>query len=175
MEKKKDFGPSETVLLAQKGDEEAIAVLFTEYRPMLLRAVSASVAGLADVGYSREDLMQEAGVAFSSAIATYDGGRGVTFGAYARRCVRNRLISVSRTANKVRKARAVQAESTRMSADVPAIDVEALRSRLTPLEGEVLSHLLGGYKPGEIALRLGRPVKSVYNAVCRIKAKAKSI
>lgn len=175
MENNKDFGPSETLLLAQKGDEDAVARLFAEYQPMLMRAVSVSVTGVADIGYSREDLMQEAGVAFTSAIATYDGGRGVTFGAYARKCVRNRLISVSRAAAKVRKARAAQADRSQTGEGTRAIDVEGLCNRLTAYEREVLSYLLGGYKPREIAARTGRPVKSVYNAVCRIKAKAKSI
>lgn len=172
MRDKEKFGPSETVIKAQKGDSEAISQLLSDYRPMLLRAVSASAPGLSDAGYTREDLMQEASVALSAAIGTYDGGKGVTFGAYARRCVRNRLISVARSAKRMRRTD-VPVPEKKEEPLLPAASLEAVERSLTAYERSVFRLLCTGYKPAEIAARLERPVKSVYNAVCRIKAKAK--
>ena len=173
MKEKDNFGPSETVMKAQRGDSDAVAQLLSDYRPMLLRAVSASAPGLADAGYTREDLMQEASVALSAAIGSYDGGKGVTFGAYARRCVRNRLISVARSAKRALRVKASAPDKSEDGSAVTAVTLSAVERSLTAYERSVFRLLCSGYKPAEIAARLDRPVKSVYNAVCRIKAKAK--
>ena len=165
MKEKKNFGPDETVIKAQQGDGEAIARLLRDYAPMLRRAVGSYGSSLSEAGYTEEDLMQEAS-------ATYKGDRGVTFGAYARRCVRNRLISIARSARRI----------PRVSGDMPegkgetvfsSATLEGLGRVLTAYEREVFRLMCLGYKPAESAARLGRDVKSVYNAICRIKAKAK--
>ena len=174
MKNENKFGPTETILKAQAGDGEAVAKLFDDYRPMLLKAVSASAPGLTDFGYTVDDLMQEASVAMSAAITAYDGEKGVTFGAYARICVRNRLISIARKAKRVGKSEPVANDKVEQSA-VASVTLESLDRLLTPYEREVFGLMFTGYKPAEIAAALDRPVKSVYNAVCRIKAKAKSI
>ena len=172
MKEKKNFGPDETVIKAQQGDGEAIARLLRDYAPMLRRAVGSYGSSLSEAGYTEEDLMQEASVALSAAVATYKGDRGVTFGAYARRCVRNRLISIARSARRI----------PRVSGDMPegkgetvfsSATLEGLGRVLTAYEREVFRLMCLGYKPAESAARLGRDVKSVYNAICRIKAKAK--
>ncbi len=172
MKEKNEYGPSETVLKAQEGDSEAIAQLLEEYRPMLMRAVSISAPGLYDAGYTKEDLMQEASVALAAAVCGYNGDKGVTFGAYARRCVRNRLISIARSAKRVRGSK-VEVADTREAA-ISVSMIETVERTLTAYERSVFRLMCTGYKPAEIAARLGRPVKSVYNAVCRIKAKAKN-
>lgn len=173
MIEKNEYGPSETVLKAQAGDSEAVAQLLEEYRPMLMRAVSISAPGLYEAGYTKEDLMQEASVALTAAVCGYNGDKGVTFGAYARRCVRNRLISIARSVKKVRGSRVEPVESGD-GGGIPVSVLEAVERTLTAYERSVFRLMCTGYKPAEIAVKLGRPVKSVYNAVCRIKAKAKS-
>ncbi len=165
--------PNKTLERAQQGDPEATTELFSLYRPMLTHAVTLSYPGLADVGYSREDLMQEASIALTRAIRCYDPERGVTFGAYARRCVRNRLASVARSAASKRKKTAAPAESTVMG--TPLIAKEQLQNldrMLTDYERRVFYMMTDGYKPAEIAHSLNKQVKSVYNAICRIKIKA---
>lgn len=172
MKDKMNYGPSDTVLKAQKGNEEAMAQLLRDYRPMLIRAVGASAQGLSDAGYTEEDLMQEAAVAITAAVATYKGDKGVTFGAYARRCVRNRLISIARSALRVRRA-AVDIPEKAEESFLPVTSLERLEAALTDYERDVFCLMCLGYKPAEISERLGRETKSVYNAICRIKAKAK--
>lgn len=161
-----------TVERAKSGDESALSELLEQYKPMLARAVSVSYPGLQSAGYTVEDLMQEASIALADAVRGYDRAKGFTFGAYARRCVRNRLVSVARKAAKKEKRPApVPSKET----DLPVFDREfarALELRLTVYERSVFRMMVEGYKPAEIARALEREVKSVYNAVCRIKAKA---
>lgn len=161
-----------TVKRARSGDESALSELLEQYRPMLARAVSLSYPGLQSAGYTVEDLMQEASIALADAVRGYDPDKGFTFGAYARRCVRNRLVSVARRAAKKEKR---PAPLPSKETDAPVFDRDfalALEQRLTVYERSVFRMIVDGYKPAEIAGALGREVKSVYNAVCRIKAKA---
>ena len=165
--------PNQTLEQARKGDPESISDLFAQYRPMLTRAVSLSYSGLQDAGYSMEDLLQEASIAFTRAIRGYDPGRGVTFGAYARRCVRNRLASVARsTASKRKKTSTPHQPSPEGTPLIAKEQLLHLERSLTEYERRVFRLMTDGYKPAEIAHSVDRDVKSVYNAICRIKSKA---
>ncbi|MCI8589257.1 MAG: sigma-70 family RNA polymerase sigma factor [Clostridiales bacterium] len=160
---------------AKKGDEKALSMLLTAYRPMINHAISFYYSGLSAVGFTMEDLQQECSVALFKAVEQFDGERGVSFGAFAKRCVRNRLISIYRANHK--KERKAKKDFCEIQA-APAVFVDrtewiyALENKLTAYEKQVWSYYSKGYKPAEIAKLLGRDVKSVYNSLCRIRAKA---
>ena len=163
---------AEVIKKAKNGNEEAISQLLEEYRPLMMKAVSYSYPGLYEHGYTKEDLLQEASFALAKAVQGYDFSRNVTFGAYTKRCVRNRFASIARAVHKKRSS--PSALSDRRADTVPYVDAEwidALESRLTAYELQVWRLYAEGYKPSEIAHTLGKNVKSIYNAICRIKAK----
>ena len=160
---------------ARKGDEESISELLKKYRPMLEKAVGRSYAGLGDAGISYEDLMQEAMIALTRAVDSYDSGRGITFGAYARTCVNNSLVSIARKVFSSRRQKLPAGDAERRAPD----SREALELLdglgLSRFERDVVMLRLRGYKPADISRTLGKPVKSIYNAICRIKGKAAGI
>ena len=165
----------EMIQKAKTGDEKALSMLLETYRPMIEHAISFYFSGLAAAGLSKEDLQQEGAMALVRAIEQYDANRGVSFGAFAKKCVRNRLISIYRATHK--KERKTKKELGEVPA-APAVIIDgaewidALESKLTAYEKQIWSYYSQGYKPREIAKFTERDVKSVYNCLCRIRAKA---
>lgn len=175
---------AQVIQQAKTGSEQALSLLLDLYQPMIESAAAYYYPGLSSAGYTAEDLKQEASMALFKAVEGYDETYNVTFGAYAKRCVRNRLVSIYRSACS-KKKKSVQNLS--INAHPPAVGqegegqdrrkarIEALEITLTDYERDVWSFYSQGYKPAEIAKTMGREVKSVYNAICRIKAKASKI
>lgn len=163
---------NERIRQAKKGSSTAMEALLAEYKPMIDSALSAFLPSLTVYGYTHEDLRQDAALAFVRALQTYDQDKGVTFGAYAKKCVRNSMISVYRT----QKRRVRISEQVKDVADEPHAlpsQPDDFDDKLTDLEREVYTLYMDAYKPREIAGILDREAKSVYNALCRIRQKAK--
>lgn len=168
-----DNALEKTIKLAKQGDSAAAEDLLKQYKPMTDSAVASFLPTLSASGYTDEDLRQDVAISIIRAVNTFDFEKGVTFGAYARRCVRNGLISLCR-----RQARRVKLAQER---EMPGEEEkgyslkisEGFENALTEYEREVYSLYMKAYKPHEIASILGREVKSVYNALCRIRQKAK--
>ncbi|MBQ2469245.1 MAG: hypothetical protein II503_06110 [Clostridia bacterium] len=101
-DKKSD--PEALIRAAKAGDGEAFEALSRMYGGMIGAAVSSFGSSIssadpeAGAAFSEEDLRQEAGIAFLRAVRTYDPDSkpGVTFGLYAKICVKNAMISLFR-------------------------------------------------------------------------------
>ena len=177
---------------AKAGDGEAFEALTREYGGMIGAVISSfgSSIASADPGsgaaFSEEDLRQEAGIAFLRAVRTYDpeANKGVTFGLYAKICVKNAMISLFRKyrtqKNRLKRAggrRAIAQANAQSAAD--DVDVTALLERasdlLSPLEAKVFDAYVRGMKPEKTASSLGVSEKTVYNALYRAKAKVKGL
>ena len=165
--------------LIKSGDESAFDLLREQYAALLLSMVSRAMTDHPDAEF--EDLMQEATLALYHGALSFDLQQDkVTFGLYAKICVRNRLISA------IRKLRRISRGSL-ASEKLPQTVSERKSSRRAPM-GE-LSHLvdtlfsdlersvyrlyLQGYSAAQIADRLGRTEKSVDNAIYRMRRKIK--
>jgi RNA polymerase sigma factor (sigma-70 family) len=108
---------------AQHHDLRAREELLERFRPLLENAVFGFRA---PGGLEREDLAQEARVAFLRAVARWRPGRG-PFAPFARTCVRNRLLNVIATARAEKHqilTRAIPSGATRpsRSRDQHAVD-----------------------------------------------------
>lgn len=138
-------------------------------------------------GGDSEDLIQEAMFGLLKAIREFDPARDVSFHTFAEVCIRNRIRSVVSAA--VRDKYAPLNNSVPMEDESDVQDptsgpeeslisreerlerLERLTAKLSSFEKKVLSLYLEGFSYEEIALQLGRPVKSVDNAVQRIRHK----
>lgn len=174
--------PAHLIAAVREGDEAAFAALLDLYAPLLTSLASAFRLG----GQMRaEELMQEARYALYRAALSYREG-GVTFGLYAKICVRNALIAGSRRSSR---------EEHPCSLDDPSLDsgvigedsgdvldalihaeaLEALWKRAARVqssyEWRVFSAYVGGSSVEEIAAEIGRDAKSVRNALGRALAK----
>lgn len=170
------------------GDSDALGRLLASYEPL----IAASVASVrASVSADEFEVRAEACYAFYRAALSFDTKQDhLTFGLYAKICIRNHLIS--KYIRPRRPAVAMSLDELYRSGKVeemfPGTVQELPGDRLTETESlnllyrkvrEVLSsyelsvfHLWAeGYSVGEIAGHLHREEKSVSNALARCLAK----
>ena len=122
--------------LAESGDEKAFADLTVRYKPLIESMGKRYAAKCSSLIYTEDDFIQEATLGFYSAVRTYRETDKVTFGLYAKVCVRNRLVSLLRASSKrSKKAERIERERGRDSGDVLAgllgrEDVKEIESRI---------------------------------------------
>ena len=167
-------------------DGEAFEALRKRYLP-LIRSVLRRFRALGDLSdVDSDDLTQEAEIALYVAARTYnpDNG-GVSFGSYAKVCVRNRLISALRRTHMISADIAAQSEERCCCGKEDICDpVEIVissescrmlmayaKETFSEYEMTVFLQYLEGSKPSEIARALDRDRKSVANALFRIRFK----
>lgn len=176
--------------LAAQGHAEAEETLVLRYG----RLVRSCARPLFLMGGDSEDLIQEGMLGFLSAVRDYAPGRGSSFRTFAEVCVRNRMISAVRSASgkhhtplndSVPMEAPLFEEGGPCASSLPETDPEsilimrqtvqeqmtALRGRLSQFEVRVLELYLDGLSYSEIAGQIGRPLKSIDNAVQRIRRK----
>ena len=146
-------------------------------------------------GGTSEDITQEGMLGLLGAIRDFEPGRHASFRIFAERCIKNRIYSGMRAANREKHIplnRYVpidplssddQIGLDRFSAQAPdpeqsLLDRESydelflrLRQQLSALESTVLEFFLEGLSIAEIAERCARPQKSIENAVSRVRKK----
>lgn len=180
--------------LASAGDhlsEECLAARYSRLVRMCARPYFLA-------GGDSEDLIQEGMIGLLSAIRGFQPGREAGFRTYAEVCIRNRLRSAVKAAardkhtplnhsvslgtplfdgNSEPYVYGTQCQQIENPEDV-LIDREeresrmnALRNRLSGFEKMVLDLYLGGLSYREIAAQVNKPLKSVDNAVQRIRRK----
>ena len=174
---------------AAQGDSRAESELVRRHGQL----VRACARPLFLVGGDAEDLIQEGMLGLLTAIRGFDPGRDTAFRTYAEICIRSRLITAIREAQGGKHAPLNQSISFEpplfdgtyahlFSSDESPEDViigreemkerlTALRGQLSDFEAQILPPYLNGLSCGEIAKRVGRPQKSVDNAVQRIRRK----
>ena len=164
---------------ARVEQKAAVEMLFLQYQP-LLKSMAVRYYSLADDTAECDDFLQEANIAFLQAVRTYDLSQTeVTFGLYAKVCIRNRLVSKLRSWTNHRAVASGTAESLPDPAE-DVVDRENYKSLLNRIacllskrEMDVFRLYLLGKSYTEISKSLGITEKSVDNALFRMKAKLK--
>lgn len=146
-------------------------------------------------GGDSEDLIQEGMIGLLKAIREFRPDREASFRTFAEICIRNRYISLMRSNSRDRQMLISSLDSTDPSGfngstypsgvqqtqraledslitrEYRATLLAGVRKQLSDFEAKILTHYLDGYSCREIAELVGRPVKSVDNAVQRIRHK----
>lgn len=136
-------------------------------------------------GGDSEDLIQEAMFGLLKAIREFEPGHDARFRTFAEVCIRNRIRSAVTSAARSKHAplndsvpfetpmlgSEASPEELYISREEETERLARLGQQLSPLEQEVLSRFLLGLSYQEISEQVGRPVKSVDNAVQRIRRK----
>ena len=178
--------------LAKAGDRGAEEILVARYN----RLVRTCARPYFLVGGDSEDLTQEGMVGLIHAVREYDAAKDASFRTFAEVCIRNRLYSVLRDA--VRDKHLPLNQSVPL--DTPYFDsnsytsgthhlaqlnpeeflidrehtaalLAGVRKQLSEFEAKILGYYLDGLSCREIAGTVGKPAKSVDNAVQRIRRK----
>jgi len=182
--------------LARRGDEAAIESLLNRYR----HYARAKARSYFLAGADREDIVQEGMIGLFKAIRDYEPEHKTAFRAFAELCITRQIITAIKTATRqkhiplnsyvsLNKSFSDPEGEERPLADsivsrevldpvdlvISAEEIANIRDsvdkHLSDLETEVLSLYMDGKSYQEIADLLGRHVKSIDNALQRIKRK----
>ena len=178
------------------GDERCLEALLSRYRNFARsKARSYFLAGS-----DKEDVVQEGMIGLFKAIRDFDLSQDTPFRAFAELCISRQILTAIKTANRQKHqplnssvsldAPAYGDEKGESSVGdnlvattlsdpaelvISAQEIEAIRDsmrdNLTELEGDVLRLYMDGKSYEEIAGALGNHVKSIDNALQRIKRK----
>lgn len=178
------------------GDERCLEALLSRYRNFARsKARSYFLAGS-----DKEDVVQEGMIGLFKAIRDFDLSQDTPFRAFAELCISRQILTAIKTANRQKHqplnssvsldAPAYGDEKGESSVGdnliattltdpaelvISAQEIEAIRDSmrdsLTDLEGDVLRLYMDGKSYEEIAGALGNHVKSIDNALQRIKRK----
>ena len=176
---------------------DAFAALCARFRPLTEHMVAkyGQSAGGAVSSFDRQELEEEACIALYRAALFYHAGTHATFGYFARVCIRNRLVSFLRKQKHEEQMLSFDT-SVEERDDIPyAVQADALTvgdvgdmvvrrdafralfdrflDSLTAYEKQVFHRYVKGCSYKEIAGALQVPLKSVDNAVYRIRVKLK--
>lgn len=154
---------------------ECIDLLIKRYLP-LIKSRAAKFSG---DNVSVDDLASEGLLAFFKAVCAYDELRGNSFSAYASVCVSNRMISVVRSAdNSPLFAEYADEGEDLNTPETICMEKELyseILSKLSKKERDIFRFYIDGTCYSEIASVLGISVKSVDNAVQRIRKKLRML
>lgn len=167
----------------QMGDTSSFVQIRTQYDALLGSMVNRCLSVYHyDAEY--DDLMQEASLALYHAALSYDLGQSeVTFGLYAKICVRNRLISAGRKLSRQKKNRSAvaikheQDRTQKRNAEFAQFGdfTKVIDSVFSDFEKSVFTLYLQGCSYKEMAQKLNKNEKSIDNAICRMKGKLKKL
>lgn len=183
------------VLLAQQADGTALEFLLNKYKNF----VRSKARSYFLIGADHEDIVQEGMIGLYKAIRDFKTDKLSSFRAFAELCITRQIITAIKTATRQKhiplnsyvslNKPLYDEESDRTLLDViiegratnpeelliGQEDLMSIRDRidemLSGLEQEVLAAYLDGKSYQEIAENLGRHVKSIDNALQRVKRK----
>ena len=173
---------------AKGGDQQAFEDLLDLYAP-LIDSMARQFVNTLSMAFDREDLRQEAVLCFFHALMHFDEQKtAMPFGAYAKLCIRNGLISYWRSHQKGERTvllEDVMPEGTAEDLGNPAESLierenflalyQLVCKELSDYENRIWWMYLSGRTAKEIAAQLGKDEKSVQNAVYRIRRKLRTV
>ena len=186
----------ETLIKAQQGDNSALECVIEMYKGDV-RAKSRSYFL---IGADKEDLIQEGMIGLYKAIRDFNPQKHSGFRSFAELCITRQIITAVKAATRQKHiplnsyislskmAFENDASSTMLMDMLNKADVNnpeemminrekraglenKLNRILSPLERNVLTSYLNGDTYGEISEKIDRPVKSIDNALQRVKRK----
>lgn len=191
----KDLKDNELVILAKKGNKKAIAILINKYKNF----VRARSKFYFIIGADKEDIVQEGLIGLYKAIRDYNPDKKTSFRAFAELCIMRQIITAIKTATRQKhtplnsyislnkpifeengervlsdvivSTRNVNPEEIYITLELTKDIKEKMKKYLSSLEAKVLSEYLRGLSYHEVAKSIGKHIKSVDNALQRIKRK----
>lgn len=182
----------------KQGNEEALAYLLEKYKEL----VNVKVSKYFMIGAEREDIIQEGMIGLFKALKNFDVDKQNTFKSFANICIERQLITAIKSSNRQKHMPLNSYLSLNTAAydnseegSVELIDTfnsktiedpletimkkeyykeveNVVNKNLSKFEKRVLEQFLKGESYVAIAERLDSPVKSVDNAIQRIRKKA---
>ncbi len=198
-ERYEEMTDEQVVQLAQAGEEPALVYLLNKYKNF----VRSKARSYFLIGADHEDIVQEGMIGLFKAIRDFREDRLSSFRAFAELCITRQIITAIKTATRQKhiplnsyvslNKPIYDEESDRTLLDVitegylanpedvlinredmSLIEVRIAQS-LSPLERQVLAKYLQGKSYQEISRDMNRQIKSIDNALQRVKRKLAKI
>ena len=184
----------DAVVLAQQGDGQALAYLLNKYKNF----VRSKARSYFLIGADHEDIVQEGMIGLYKAIRDFQPARLASFRSFAELCVKRQIITAIKAATRqkhvplnsyvslnkplydeesdrtlldVIEGRVTNPEDLYISQEELSNIQAQIDEMLSDLEKKVLDAFMDGKSYQEIAELLGRHVKSIDNALQRVKRK----
>ena len=188
----------EIIVQIKNGDEKALIYLLDKYKEL----VNIKVGKYFLIGAEKEDIIQEGMIGLYKAIKSFDKQKQNTFKTFANMCIERQLITAIKTSNRQKHMplnsylslntaaydnddeNSVELMNT-FNNDTTEDPLETIMKKeyyeqiqnnieksLSKFEKQVLDRFIKGESYNVIAKRLNSPVKSVDNAIQRIRKKA---
>ncbi len=182
----------------KNGDEEALSYILEKYKDL----VNAKVSKYFIIGAEKEDTVQEGMIGLFKAIKNYNAEKQNSFKSFANICIERQLITAIKTSNRQKhqplnsylslntaayenndddsvelletfNSKTIEDPLETIMKQEQYNEVEtAVNKSLSKFEQKVLSRFLNGESYTVIAEKLDTPVKSIDNAIQRIRKKA---
>lgn len=186
------FSDEELVDMSGFGDEHAAENLYKRYTYVVKRITSSFFL----IGGSKDDLFQEAMIGLVKAVKTYNRNHGTKFKTYAELCIRRQVITAIRKTELNEPAYKIvplhdcadyendfcvldnNFDTNMLNPEFVYINGEELNQYmdmaskvLSSFEWKVLAEYRSGKSYAEISAALNKSIKSIDNAVQRIRKK----
>lgn len=186
----------ELITLIKTGDQDATDYIIEKYKGL----VNMKVSKYFIIGAEKEDIIQEGMIGLFKAIQSFNSEKQNSFKTFANMCVERQLITAIKTANRQKQQPLNSYLSLNISAydddeDTSVLEVldshqtedpldtitkkeyykrveTAIDENLSDFEKQVLARFIKGESYVTIAEKLETPVKSIDNAIQRIRKKA---
>ena len=187
---------NELVICAKEGNEEALELLLDKYKEL----VNMKVGKYFIIGAEKEDIIQEGMIGLYKAVKNFETDKQNSFKSFANLCIERQLITAIKTSNRQKHIPLNSSVSLNTTVyenddDVSLVEVfnsntvedpldtitkkeyykiigDKIDEHLSNFEKQVLSRFAAGDSYIKIAEKLDAPVKSVDNAIQRIRKKA---
>ncbi len=189
----------ELVLLSVKGDTDAEEIIFHRYK----NYVKSKARTYYLIGADNDDIVQEGMIGLYKAVRDFNPDKNITFRSFADVCITRQILTAIRTANRnkhtpLNASISINAPAFDDDSGTTFIDLihessisnpeelyiidESLKEikkqiskRLSAFENHVLEFYLDGLSYVEISEKMNKSIKSIDNALQRIKKKLTDI
>lgn len=177
----KDLQSDEELAEQYKNSEESAAELISRYTKVIWIKAHA----MSTVSVETDDLIQEGLLGLLSAIKTYNKNIS-SFSTYADRCITNKMLSAIKKGNTIPVSAEEDSSIKEKSDNDTPESILLEKENVLELDDKVSSHLsekemqifrliLNGSTYNQVAHQLNIPVKTVDNALQRVRKKLKSV
>lgn len=188
----------EVVSLCQNGDEEALNHIIARYRNFVYSKANTYFL----VGAEKDDVIQEGMIGLYKAVKEFDRNNISSFKHFAGLCVSRQILSAIKAATRKKhiplnsyislyesgaelenednqgifsKDREQNPEDIIIGQESQSMIEYQINKNLSKLELQVFMYYIEGLSYTEISALVGKPVKSIDNALCRIKKKLSTV
>ena len=189
----KELVTDEVITRAQNGDQEALAIILTEYKKLIF----LNVKNYFLIGADQDDLLQEGTIGLLKAIKGYDKDKA-SFKTFATLCIRRQILTAVRSSTSQKNIVLNEASgnnlenedgqeeypkelysNTKYNPEALFLSKEKIMEfqdfvehNFSPFERQVFNYMIKGFSYKEIAEELSKTPKTIDNSFQRIKRKS---